>query len=117
MSNVSDEKVPMDDVEVNGMEKHSSPIHHDGGVGTTGHATALEEHAIVGRFGRAQGIFAKMFAAGVEARGIERVPETERTDRNSANSLFLWFSVNTVLTTRACLFLLPRPENHLAVDV
>lgn len=84
----SDEKMPIDDVETADTKGYSG-----------GKATALEEDAIVDRFGPARSLFAKMFAAGVEARGIERVPETERSDRNSANSLFLWFSVNTVLTT------------------
>lgn len=61
---------------------------------------APPEHAIAARYGPAQAFFKKLFALGVEARGVERVPEDERTDRNSLNSLFLWFSVNTVLTTR-----------------
>lgn len=61
---------------------------------------ALPEEAIAAKFRLGQTFFKKLFALGVEARGIERVPEDERSDRNSLNSLFLWFSVNTVLTTR-----------------
>ncbi|KAF8306326.1 purine-cytosine permease [Clavulina sp. PMI_390] len=57
------------------------------------------EEAIAERFGPFQSFFVKLANMGVEARGIERVPEDERSDRNSLNSLFLWFSVNTVLTT------------------
>jgi hypothetical protein len=72
-------------------------------VGDKRETSALDEHAIASRFGPAQALLAKLFAAGVEARGIERVPETERTDRNFLDSMFLWFSVNTVLTTCACL--------------
>ncbi|KAJ7806852.1 hypothetical protein B0H14DRAFT_1564518 [Mycena olivaceomarginata] len=35
---------------------------------------------------------------GIEARGIQRVPETERGDRPSGN-LFIWLAANTVLST------------------
>jgi len=41
----------------------------------------------------------KLFDVGVEARGIERVPENEREDKHSIGLLLLWFSVNIVLTT------------------
>ncbi|KAF8513337.1 permease for cytosine/purines, uracil, thiamine, allantoin-domain-containing protein [Hysterangium stoloniferum] len=49
--------------------------------------------ARLGRFG-----LGKLFDAGVEARGIERVPENEREDKHSIGLLLLWFSVNVVLT-------------------
>jgi hypothetical protein len=92
----------------NKLESHGtdSPVvvdEHPVEPGDKPETSALEEHAIASRFGPAQALLAKLFAAGVEARGIERVPETERTDRNFLNSMFLWFSVNTVLTTCACL--------------
>lgn len=32
-------------------------------------------------------------------RGIERVPEDERSNKHTINIMILWFSVNTVLTT------------------
>ncbi|GJJ05824.1 hypothetical protein Clacol_000011 [Clathrus columnatus] len=41
----------------------------------------------------------KLFEAGVEARGIERVPESERQSKHGIGLLLLWFSVNIVLTT------------------
>ncbi|KIJ33890.1 hypothetical protein M422DRAFT_264021 [Sphaerobolus stellatus SS14] len=37
--------------------------------------------------------------AVVEARGIERVPESERQNKHSIGLLLLWFSVNIALTT------------------
>ncbi|KAG8876572.1 hypothetical protein FRB98_007241 [Tulasnella sp. 332] len=56
--------------------------------------------AIVQRFGNFGGGFmGKIFAAGVEARGVERVPENDRENKNSWNNLLMWWSVNTVLTT------------------
>ncbi|TFK56838.1 cytosine-purine permease [Heliocybe sulcata] len=42
---------------------------------------------------------ATLFDAGVEARGVERVPEDERESKNTWNNLLMWWSVNTVLTT------------------
>ncbi|KAF8587193.1 hypothetical protein K439DRAFT_1630897 [Ramaria rubella] len=50
--------------------------------------------ARLGRYG-----LGRLFDAGVEARGIERVPESERQDKHSIGLILLWFSVNLVLTT------------------
>ncbi len=36
---------------------------------------------------------------GVEVRGIERVPENERSNKHILNLLIFWWSVNSVLTT------------------
>ncbi|KAL5528410.1 hypothetical protein ACEPAF_7546 [Sanghuangporus sanghuang] len=41
----------------------------------------------------------RLFSLGVEARGVERIPEDQRDSKNSWDSLFLWLSANTVLTT------------------
>lgn len=41
----------------------------------------------------------KIFSMGVEVRGIERVPEEERSNKHVLNVLIFWWSVNTVLTT------------------
>ncbi|KIP11708.1 hypothetical protein PHLGIDRAFT_99130 [Phlebiopsis gigantea 11061_1 CR5-6] len=41
----------------------------------------------------------KLFASGVEARGVERVPEDQRETKNVWNNLLMWWSVNCVLTT------------------
>ncbi|KAI0734371.1 permease for cytosine/purines, uracil, thiamine, allantoin-domain-containing protein [Fomitopsis betulina] len=63
----------------------------------------LAEHnpdaVIVKRYGRFGFILERMFAHGVEARGVERVPEDQRSSKNMYNNLLMWFSVNTVLTT------------------
>lgn len=61
-------------------------------------AEAIREDEIRNRFARF-GPIGKLFDAGVEARGIERVPEDERDDKHSMGLMLLWFSVNTVATT------------------
>ncbi|KAG2181940.1 hypothetical protein INT43_006865 [Umbelopsis isabellina] len=45
------------------------------------------------------GLYRRLFSMGVEARGVERVPEDDRSPKNAINNLLMWFSVNTVLTT------------------
>jgi hypothetical protein len=55
-----------------------------------------EEHApdkvLVGRFGAlGHKILGPLFKAGVEARGVERVPEDERSPKNTWNNLLMWF--------------------------
>lgn len=59
---------------------------------------AVREDEIRNRFARF-GPLGKLFDAGVEARGIERVPEDERDDKHAIGLMLLWFSVNTVATT------------------
>ncbi|KAI9566325.1 cytosine-purine permease [Boletus coccyginus] len=39
----------------------------------------------------------KLFKSGVEARGVERVPENQRETKNSWNNLLMWWSVNMVI--------------------
>jgi hypothetical protein len=41
----------------------------------------------------------KAFENGVEARGIERVPEDERDGKHTIGLLLLWWSVNMVVST------------------
>lgn len=48
------------------------------------------------RFGRAGIWLRKLFAAGVEARGIERVPEEERVAKGAMDSMLMWFSVSSL---------------------
>ncbi|KAI5481367.1 permease for cytosine/purines uracil thiamine allantoin [Pseudohyphozyma bogoriensis] len=70
------------------------------GVPTTGAQAEAEVNphaAIERRFGG--GFARKLFSMGVEARGIERVPESERVPKGALNNMFMWFSVNSVLTT------------------
>ena len=43
------------------------------------------EDAIVRRYGRFGPVLAKLFASGVEARGVERVPEDQRETKNMWN--------------------------------
>ncbi|KAL4064121.1 permease for cytosine/purines, uracil, thiamine, allantoin-domain-containing protein [Scleroderma yunnanense] len=58
------------------------------------------DQAIATRFGSRFGpILARLFASGVEARGIERVPEDRRETKNAWNNVTQYRSVNTVLTT------------------
>ncbi|KAI8066400.1 permease for cytosine/purines, uracil, thiamine, allantoin-domain-containing protein [Gongronella butleri] len=44
-------------------------------------------------------MYSRLFRLGVESRGVERVLEEDRSPKNAINSILLWFSVNTVLTT------------------
>ncbi|KAF7326441.1 Cytosine-purine permease [Mycena sanguinolenta] len=48
------------------------------------------DDAIVKRFGFLGPALAKLFASGVEARGVERVPEDQRDGRNMWNNLLMW---------------------------
>ncbi|KAL7422679.1 hypothetical protein Q5752_001970 [Cryptotrichosporon argae] len=57
--------------------------------------------------GQVTGMWAKLDAMnrkleaklGIEARGIERVPDTARTDHRIYGNLFVWLAANTVLPT------------------
>ncbi|KAJ6471194.1 cytosine-purine permease [Mycena vulgaris] len=60
---------------------------------------ASPDDVIVNRFGFMGPALSKLFASGVEARGVERVPEDQRENKNMWNNLLMWWSVNTVLTT------------------
>lgn len=57
------------------------------------------DDVIVNRFGFMGPFLSRLFAVGVEARGVERVPENQRETKNTWNNLLMWWSVNTVLTT------------------
>ncbi|KAJ3552669.1 hypothetical protein NM688_g4029 [Phlebia brevispora] len=64
--------------------------------------TAPDDSVIVDRFaryGKLGAVIKFIFASGVEARGVERVPEDERETKNMWNNLLMWWSVNCVLTT------------------
>ena len=45
---------------------------------------------IVSRFGFMGGLLSKLFASGVEARGVERVPEDQRETKNTWNKYVNW---------------------------
>lgn len=51
---------------------------------SSGHGGATEE-VIVKRYGRLGPLLSRLFASGVEARGVERVPEDERETKNMWN--------------------------------
>lgn len=63
------------------------------------YAEAAPDRVIASRFGILGPLLSRLFASGVEARGIERVPENQRESKNAWNNLLMWWSVNTVLTT------------------
>lgn len=44
---------------------------------------AAPDRVIARRFGRLAPILLRLFASGVEARGVERVPENQRVSKNA----------------------------------
>lgn len=46
---------------------------------------------LVNRFGALGPVLSKIFASGVEARGIERVPEDQRENKHAWNNLLMWW--------------------------
>ncbi|KZT08643.1 uncharacterized protein LAESUDRAFT_735810 [Laetiporus sulphureus 93-53] len=58
-----------------------------------------DDAAIVKSYGRFGPIVERLFAHGVEMRGVERVLEHERSTKNQYNNFLMWCSVNCVLTT------------------
>ncbi|KAG1723685.1 permease for cytosine/purines, uracil, thiamine, allantoin-domain-containing protein [Suillus lakei] len=81
----------------------TSPDHHPGdeekSIGTLEDVYAVEaapDRVIVKRFGKLEPLLSRLFASGVEARGVERVPETQRESKNAWNNILMWWSVNTV---------------------
>jgi hypothetical protein len=74
----------------------SEADYEKGSVGKNETHLVTEEHApdaaIVGRFGAfGDKVLGPLFKAGVEARGVERVPENERSEANMWNNLLMWF--------------------------
>lgn len=57
---------------------------------------ATPDRMIVRRFGKLGPLLSRLFACGVEARGVERMPENQRESKNSWNNILMWWSVNTV---------------------
>lgn len=51
---------------------------------------AAPDDVIVSRFGFMGGFLSKLFASGVEARGVERVPEDQRETKNTWNKYVNW---------------------------
>lgn len=76
----------------------------EGGRDQVGHHYGQEDNVvyeshIVQDKGPAFRWLSKLFQVGVEARGIERVPEDERDGRHTIGLLLLWWSVNMVVST------------------
>lgn len=59
----------------------------------------IREEDLVAERGPVFRWLSKAFAMGVEARGIERVPEDERDGKHTIGLLLLWWSVNSVVST------------------
>jgi hypothetical protein len=66
-------------------------------------AVAPADDVIVGRFGAFNKVLGPLFKAGVEARGVERVPEDERSPANTWNNLLMWF-VSTRVRIMFCSY-------------
>ncbi|KAI0685083.1 cytosine-purine permease [Cytidiella melzeri] len=77
-------------------EKEKGIVEHDVVAAAPDDAVIAERYARYGKLGPAM---QRIFASGVEARGVERVPESEREYKHFWNNLLMWWSVNCVLTT------------------
>jgi hypothetical protein len=64
----------------------------------TGETTAIREEEVKNKSPLFR-FLNKAFDNGVEARGIERVPEDERDGKHTIGLLLLWWSVNLVVST------------------
>ena len=49
------------------------------------------DSALANRFGSVGPLLSKVFASGVEARGVERVPEDQRGNKHAWNNLLMWW--------------------------
>lgn len=49
------------------------------------------DSALINRFGSLGPFLSKVFASGVEARGVERVPEDQREGKHAWNNLLMWW--------------------------
>ncbi|KAI0348156.1 cytosine-purine permease [Trametopsis cervina] len=77
-------------------EKEKGVVEHDVVYAAPDDAVIADRFA---RYGRLGPTMQRIFATGVEARGVERVPENEREPKHMWNNLLMWWSVNCVLTT------------------
>ncbi|KAL7418644.1 hypothetical protein Q5752_007103 [Cryptotrichosporon argae] len=62
-------------------------------------AGVVREDELVGSSNRFFRVLNKAFSSGVEARGIERVPEDERDGKHTIGLLVFWWSVNMAVST------------------
>ena len=81
-----------DDKEKNGSVDHDALVVDDA-------ATAAPDDAVIAdrfaRYGKLGPVMQRIFASGVEARGVERVPENERETKN------VWNKYVSTLTSSA----------------
>lgn len=63
-------------------EKEKGPVVHHSTVPAD---EVAPEEVLVRRYGRLGPLLSKLFASGVEARGVERVPEDQRETKNMWN--------------------------------
>ncbi|EGN93578.1 hypothetical protein SERLA73DRAFT_189287 [Serpula lacrymans var. lacrymans S7.3] len=85
------------DYSLEDKEKNVTPSEPD--VYEVEAAEGTPDRVIAKRYGALGPLLSKLFASGVEARGVERVPEDQREVKNIWNNLLMWWSVNMVLTT------------------
>ncbi|KAH8547449.1 purine-cytosine permease [Umbelopsis sp. PMI_123] len=91
--NTSDEQNYVD-------EKTAKDEYESDDITQNEHITEKEpEQMLVARNTFLGKLYQRFFKLGVEARGVERVLEEDRSPKNALNNLLMWFSVNTVLTT------------------
>lgn len=57
---------------------------------------AAPDCVIVMHSGKLGRFLSRLFANGIETRGVERVPENQRESKNAWNNILMWWSVNTV---------------------
>lgn len=59
-----------------------------------------------------KGFWGRLFSNHVEEKGIERIPESERSSRHLPGLLLLWFSVNLVVSTFPIGVSAARPQQR-----
>jgi hypothetical protein len=87
--NTSDEQNYVD-------EKTAKDEYESDDITQNEHITEKEpEQMLVSRNTFLGKLYQRFFKLGVEARGVERVLEEDRSPKNALNNLLMWFSVNT----------------------
>lgn len=71
---------------------NEAAVHHADVVSKAKDKEERPEAYYVERFGRFGPFLEKLFASGVEARGVERVPEDQRTMKNAWNKYVRYFA-------------------------
>lgn len=74
------------------VESPKSDVYEANGIATKHEEDVASQNALFRALG-------KLFNRGVEARGIEPVPEDERDGKHTIGLLIMWWSVNCVIST------------------